>query len=62
MAMTWVWAGMVILSLIFGLITGNLDAVAAAAMEGAGSAIDLSVSMAGILCLWTCLLYTSRCV
>lgn len=53
MAMTWVWAGMVILSLIFGLITGNLDAVAAAAMEGAGSAIDLSVSMAGILCLWT---------
>ena len=53
MAMTWVWSGMVILSLAFGLFTGNLDAVANAAREGAGSAIELSVSMAGVLCLWT---------
>ncbi len=53
MAMTWVWTGMVVLSLIFGVFTGNLDAVANAALEGARSAIDLSVSMAGILCLWS---------
>ena len=53
MAMAWVWTGMVVLSLIFGLFTGRLDAVANAALEGASSAIDLSVSMAGILCLWS---------
>ena len=53
MAMTWVWTGMVVLSLVFGLATGNLDAVANAALEGAGSAIQLSISMAGILCLWS---------
>lgn len=53
MAMAWVWTGMVVLSLVFGLATGNLDAVANAALEGAGSAIDLSISMAGILCLWS---------
>lgn len=53
MAMAWVWTGMVVLSLVFGIITGNLDAVATAAMEGAESAIDLSLSMAGILCLWS---------
>ena len=53
MAMTWVWTGMVVLSLIFGLLTGSLDAVAAAALEGARSAIDLSISMAGVLCLWS---------
>ena len=53
MAMTWVWTGMVVLSLLFGLLTGNLDAVANAAMEGASSAIELSISMAGILCLWS---------
>ena len=53
MAMAWVWTGMVVLSLVFGIITGNLDAVANAAMEGAESAIDLSLSMAGILCLWS---------
>ena len=53
MAMAWVWTGMVLLSLIFGIFTGNLDAVANAALEGAESAIDLSLSMAGILCLWS---------
>ncbi len=53
MAMTWVWTGMVVLSLIFGLITGNLDAVAEAAASGAGSAVDLSLSMAGVICLWS---------
>ena len=53
MAMTWVWTGMVIFSLIFGTVSGNLDAVANAALEGADSAIQLSLSMAGILCLWS---------
>lgn len=53
MAMTWVWTGMVVLSLLFGILTGNLEAVANAALSGADSAIDLSLSMAGILCLWS---------
>ena len=53
MAMAWVWSGMVIFSLIFALCTGNLDAVSAAALEGAGSAVRLGISMAGVLCLWS---------
>ncbi len=53
MEMTWVWTGMVTLSLVFGLLSGNLDAVSAAALEGARSAIELSFSMAGVLCLWS---------
>ena len=53
MAMTWIWTGMVMLSLVFGILSGNLDEVANAAMAGAQSAIDLSVSMAGMLCLWS---------
>lgn len=53
MAMTIVWTGMIVLSLIFGIITGNLDAVASAALEGAGSAITLCISIAGVMCLWT---------
>ena len=52
-AMTWIWTGMVVLSLVFGLLTGRLDAVADAAMDGAASAVELSVSMAGVLCLWS---------
>ena len=53
MAMTWVWCGMVLLSLVFGAASGRLDAVAAAALEGAQAAIQLSISMAGVLCLWS---------
>ena len=51
--MTWVWCGMVLLSLVFGAASGRLDAVAAAALEGAQAAIQLSISMAGVLCLWS---------
>ena len=51
--MAWVWSGMVVLSLLFGIITGNLEQVANAALEGANSAIELSISMAGIMCLWS---------
>lgn len=53
MEMAWVWTGMVTLSLVFGLLSGNLDAVANAALEGARSAIELSLAMAGVLCLWS---------
>jgi len=52
-AMAWVWTGMVVLSLVFGIFTGNLDAVANAALDGAESAVELSLSMAGMLCLWS---------
>ena len=53
MAMAWVWSVMVVSSLLFGALNGSLETVSAAALEGASSAIDLSVSMAGILCLWS---------
>ena len=53
MAMSYIWSGLVILSFLWGLFHGNLGAVAAAALDGAQSALELSLSMAGILCLWS---------
>ena len=53
MAMAWVWTGMVALSVVFGALTGNLGALGGAAIEGARSAVELCVSMAGVMCLWT---------
>ena len=41
MAMTWVWSGMVVSSLVFGLLTGRLDAVAAAALDGASENVSI---------------------
>ena len=52
MAMSVIWTGMVVLSVIYGLWAGNGPAVAAAAMEGAAAAVELCLTMAGVMCLW----------
>ena len=52
MAMAWIWTGMVVLSVIYGLYAGTIGAVGTAAMEGAASAVELCLSMAGVICLW----------
>ena len=52
MAMAVIWTGMVVISILCGLATGNGPAVGAAALEGAGAAVELCLSMAGVLCLW----------
>ena len=53
MTMAWFWAGMVLLSILCGLATGRGELVAAAAVEGAQAGVELCVSIAGMLCLWT---------
>ena len=53
MAMSRIWGGMVLLSVLFGAATGRMDAVSEAALSGAQSAVELSLSMAGVLCLWS---------
>ena len=45
MAMSIIWTGMVVVSVVCGLMLGNGPAVAAAAIE-------LCLTMAGVLCLW----------
>ena len=52
MAMAVIWTGMVVVSILCGLALGNGPQVAAAAVEGAGAAVELCLSMAGVLCLW----------
>ena len=53
MVMSWIWCGMVGISLLFAIFTGRGSEIAAAIPEGAHSAVVLSISMAGSLCLWT---------
>ena len=53
MTMTVIWTGMVAVSILCGLATGQGPAVAAAAMDGAAAAVQLALSIAGMLCLWT---------
>ena len=52
MAMSLIWTGMVLVSLLCGIWFGKGAEVAAAAMEGAAAGVELCLSMAGVLCLW----------
>jgi len=51
--MNYVWAGMIILSVIFGFVSGNIEKVSGASIEGAKSAVELLLGMGGIIILWT---------
>jgi spore maturation protein A len=51
--MTVIWTGMVVISILCGLATGRGPEVAAAAVEGTSAAVQLALSIAGMLCLWT---------
>ena len=53
MTMTMIWSGMVLVSVLCGLATGRGPEVAAAAAEGASAAVELCLSIAGMMCLWT---------
>ena len=53
MAMPYFLTGLFSLSLLFGCATGQLSTVSAAALTGAQSAVELCLSMAGAICLWS---------
>ena len=51
--MSWIWTGLVGISIICALLQGNGAALAAAVTEGAQSGVTLVISIAGGICLWT---------
>ncbi len=53
MVMSWVWTGMVALSILAAALSGNISALSAAVPKGAQAGITLAMSMAGSICLWT---------
>lgn len=52
MVMSWVWTGILALSILAALLLGNGSALAAAVPKGAQAGLELAVSMAGSICLW----------
>lgn len=53
MVMSWIWTGMVAISLVASVLLGNGAALSAAVPKGAQTGITLALSMAGSICLWT---------
>ena len=53
MTMSWIWTGILLLSLICAAVTGNGSALASAIPTGAQAGVTLAISLAGSICLWT---------
>ena len=51
--MNYIWAGLILLSVIVSVFTGNISAVATAAVDGASSAVSTALSVVGVMCMWT---------
>ena len=53
MIMSWIWTGLVAVSLLAAIASGNTAALSAAVPQGAQAGITLAISIAGSICLWT---------
>ena len=53
MVMSWIWTGMVAISFLAAVFSGNGSALAAAIPKGAQEGFLLAISLAGSICLWT---------
>lgn len=49
----YVWAGLIIVSVLSALLLGNTETLSAALIESGSASIELLLTMAGILCLWS---------
>ena len=48
----YIWCGMIIIGIIIGTLTGNIEAVSTAAIEWAETAVELSLGLIGVMALW----------
>lgn len=51
--MNYIWGGMLIIGIIFGVVTGNMQAVTDAVLQSSKEAVTLGISMFGIVAFWT---------
>ena len=53
MLMSWIWAAMVLLSVIAAGVLGKGSELSAAVLDGAQSGVTLIIGMSGAICLWS---------
>lgn len=53
MVMSWIFSGILLVSIIIAVVTGRGSELAAAVPQGAQAGITLAISLAGSICLWS---------
>ncbi len=50
--LNYLWAGMILLGILYGTFTGNMENISNAALESAKDAINLCITMLGVMGVW----------
>lgn len=48
----YIWGGMIVISIIFGMLNGTLSEVNAAIFQGAEEAVKIVIGLVGVLTFW----------
>lgn len=58
--MNYLWGGMLIIGIIYGAVTGNMQAVTDAVLSSSREAVTLGISMLGIVAFWNGLMEVAQ--
>ena len=58
--LNYLWAGMIIVGIVYAACTGNIVEVTNAALDSSKEAITLCITMAGVMAFWTGLMEIAR--
>lgn len=58
--LNYIWAAMIIIGIIYGSFTGQMEAVTNAALDSAGEAVSLCITMIGVMSFWMGLMEIAR--
>ena len=50
--LNYIWAGMILLGVIYGVCTGQMSALTGGALDSAREAVSLCITMTGVMALW----------
>ena len=53
MILSWIWTGLVAVSILCALLSGRGKALAGAVFQGAQSGVTLAIGLTGSICLWS---------
>ena len=50
--LNYIWAFMILIGVVYGALAGNMEEVSKAALDSAGEAVSLCITMIGVMALW----------
>ena len=58
--LNYLWGCMIVIGIVVGVLTGNVDAISSATLSSAKDAVTLCITMLGIMSLWTGLMQVAK--